>query len=64
MATANTPSTVTSQAHPERYTQKEVIDTIKQSKAKPLFVADGDAITLAERLRKYSKRQISIVVLG
>lgn len=64
MATANTKTSSTSSAHPPRFTQKEVIDTIKQSKAKPLFVADGDAITLAERLRKYGKRQISIVVLG
>ncbi len=65
MATANTkPQTTTSSAHPPRFTQKEVIDTIRQSKAKPLFIADGDAISLAERLRKYGKRQISIVVLG
>jgi hypothetical protein len=64
MAKANTPHTATSSAHPERFTQKEVVDTIKQSKSKPLFVADGDAISLAERLRKYGKRQISIVVLG
>ena len=64
MATANTKTTATSSAHPPRFTQKEVIDTIRQSKAKPLFVADGDAITLAERVRKYGKRQISIVVLG
>ena len=63
MATANTKTTATSSAHPPRFTQKEVIDTIRQSKAKPLFIADGDAITLAERLRKYCKRQISIVVL-
>ena len=64
MATANTKTTATSSAHPPRFTQNEVIDTIRQSKAKPLFIADGDAITLAERLRKYGKRQISIVVLG
>lgn len=64
MATANTKTTATSSAHPPRFTQKEVIYTIRQSKAKPLFIADGDAITLAERLRKYGKRQISIVVLG
>jgi hypothetical protein len=65
MATANTkPTTTTSSAHPQRFTQKEVIDTIKNSKAKPLLVADGDAFTLAKRLLKYGKKQISIVVLG
>ena len=64
MATTNTNTTATSSAVPPRFTQKEVMDTIRQSKAKPLFIADGDAITLAERLKKYGKKQLSIVVLG
>jgi hypothetical protein len=62
--TASAPSTTTSSAHPERFTIREVLDTIRQSKAKPLLVADGDAFTLAKRLLKYGKKQISIVVLG
>lgn len=66
MDTANTtsaPTTTTSSAHPERFTIKEVIDTIRQSKAKPLLVADGSAIDLAARIKKYGNKQISIVVL-
>ena len=61
--TASAPSTTTSSAHPERFTIREVIDTIRQSKAKPLLVADGSAIDLAARIKKYGNKQISIVVL-
>jgi len=61
--TASAPSTTTSSAHPERFTIREVLDTIRKSKAKPLLVADGSAIDLAAQIKKYGNKQISIVVL-
>ena len=62
--TTSKPSTTTSSAHPERFTSKQVIDTILQSKAKPLLIADGTAIELAAQIKKYGSKQISIVVLS
>jgi len=53
-----------SSAHPERFTQDEVISAIKNSKSKPLLVADGRAMDLADQVRRLGSKQISIVVLA
>ena len=54
----------TSSAHPDRPTQAEAVKTIKDAKARPLFIATGPAAELAITLKKHGKKQLQIVVLG
>ena len=60
---ANDDNTKISSAHHERFHQNDAIKAIKDAKAKPLFIADGTAIELADMLKKYGNKQLSIVVL-
>lgn len=61
---ANTANTsLMSSGHHERFHQNDVIQAIKDAKAKPLFIADGTGIELADMLKKYGSKQLSIVVL-
>lgn len=62
--TSNTTSTKTSSAHPDRPTQADAIKTIKDAKARPLFIATGSAAELSGALKKYGNKKLQIVVLG
>lgn len=61
---SNKNKSTTSSGTPERPTIREAIDVIKQSKAKPLFMAMGTAQEINERLKRQGKKKLTIVVLG